>query len=121
MPSRQPRKIGSRRCVMHVTFMVGRGVGHVGDVAGELAERPLVLVGRGIVADEALDDDLGRGRHFEIDRLAAHQLGRLAAVGAHHVPLAHAGRNRRAGQERHDRIPADHARHRHGLACGRRT
>ena len=27
VPSRQPRKIGSRRCVIHVTFMVGRGVG----------------------------------------------------------------------------------------------
>ena len=27
VPSRQPRKIGSRRCVMHVTCIVGRGVG----------------------------------------------------------------------------------------------
>jgi hypothetical protein len=27
VPSSEPRKIGSRRCVMHVTFMVGRGVG----------------------------------------------------------------------------------------------
>jgi len=27
VPSRQPWKIGALRCVMHVIFMVGRGVG----------------------------------------------------------------------------------------------
>ena len=46
----------------------------VGDVAGELGERSLHLVGRGIGIDEALDHDLGARRHFQIDRLASHQL-----------------------------------------------
>src|SRR3981081_4736562 len=68
----------------------------VGHVARELAERPFALIGRGIVADGALDDDLRRSRHLEVDRLAAHQLRRLAAVGTHHVPFAQPGGQRRS-------------------------
>src|SRR5580698_672779 len=68
----------------------------VGDVAGIFAERSFHLVGGRIIADRALDDDLGAGRHFEIDGLAAHQLRRLAAIAAHHVVFADARRQRRA-------------------------
>ena len=66
---------------------------HVREMAGVLAERALQLPRGRIVVDHALDDDLGRGGHLEIDRLALHQLGRLASIGPHHVPLAHARRN----------------------------
>src|SRR5437870_7452542 len=92
---------------------------HVRDVTRELAKGSLCLIGRRVVADEALDDDLGAGRHLQVDRLAADELGRLAAICTHHVPLADAGRDRRARQERHDRIPADHAGHRHRLSARR--
>ena len=92
--------------------------GDVGDIAGELAEGPFPLVGRRVVADDPLDHDLGRGGHLEVDGLAAHQLGGLAPVAAHDVPLADAGGDGRAGEERHDGVPADDAGDRHGLAAG---
>src|SRR5687767_4591336 len=95
----------------------GRALGRqVGDVTGVLAERAFQLPRGRIVGDEAFDHDLRGRRHLEIDGLALHQLGGLAAIRAHHVPFAHAGRYRRASEERHDRIPADDARDRHRLA-----
>src|ERR1700730_9244399 len=62
----------------------------VGDVAGIFAERAFHLVRRRVIADEAFNDDLGAGRHFEVDALASHQLRRLAAIAAHDVVFAHA-------------------------------
>src|SRR2546428_1812914 len=89
---------------------------HVRDVAGELAERAFHFPRGRVVVDQALDDDLGRRWHVEVHRLATHELGRLPTIGAHHVPLADSGQDRRYGEERNDGVPADDAGHGHGLA-----
>ena len=89
--------------------------GKVRHIAGELAERSFNLIACGIVADISLEHDLRGGGNLEIDRFAANQLRGLAAVGAHHIPLAYPGHDRRSRQERHDGIPADHTSDRHGL------
>src|SRR5262249_17150640 len=68
--------------------------GEVRHIAGELPERTFGLEGRRVVADGPLDDDLRARRNLEIDRLATHQLRRLAPISAHHVPLAYTWRNR---------------------------
>src|SRR5262249_52457136 len=65
--------------------------------------------------DQALDDHLGARRHLQVDSLAAHHRHRRVAVGTKHVELAHAGRERAASEETHDRIPADHTGYRHLL------
>ena len=87
--------------------MVGRGVGR----------SETYPVNSGIGIDEALDHHLAACRHFEVDGLALHHLDRLTAVGAEHGELRHAGRQRAAAEEAHDRIPADDAGHRHLLAA----
>ena len=46
--------------------------------AGVVAERPLGDK-RLLRVDISLNDEVGAGRHFEIDRLAFHQLDRPAA------------------------------------------
>ena len=45
---------------------LGRAV--AGEIAGELGERPFHHVGGGVEPEIALDHDLGRRRHVEIDR-----------------------------------------------------
>ena len=46
--------------------------GKVGHITGKFPERPFGLVGRRVVADGPLDDDLRARRNLEIDRLATH-------------------------------------------------
>src|SRR5207244_3178948 len=64
------------------------------EIAGELAERPLGLAHAG--QDLALDDDLRRRGHGEIDPRARRDLERLAEEPADHLELADAGGGRRA-------------------------
>jgi hypothetical protein len=69
------------------------------DIAVELTKMAFNLIGCGIVSDEPLDDDLGARRHLEVDGPTALQLGRLAALAPHHVPLADADGYGRVGEE----------------------
>src|SRR5262249_50563929 len=72
-----------------------------------------------IIADVALDHDLGGSRDLKVHGLAAHQLRRLPPVSPHDVPLADPSRYGRSCQKRHDRIPADDACNRHRLLTRR--
>ena len=85
------------------------------EVAGELAERPFGLAHAG--QDLALDDDLGRRRHGEIDRRARRDLQRLAEESADHLELADVGGW--VGERAHgdERVQAERDRARQRLAA----
>ncbi len=85
------------------------------EVAGELAERPLGLAHAG--QDLALDDDLRRRGHGELDPRARRDLERLAEEPADHLELADVGG--RVGERAHrdERVQAERHRARQRLAA----
>ena len=83
------------------------------EIAGELGVRAFHHVSGGIEPEVALDHDLGRGRHVQVDALAFDEFDRCAADCAHHVVLAHALRHRRSREKVQRRLPADRHRDRH--------
>ena len=88
------------------------------DVAVAFAERAFRL--EQLRIDQAFDDDLGVGRHVEIDGDAFHRADRLAGERAGDAHLVHVdGELLRAG-EGHDRRAADDdgARASASSACG---
>ena len=100
--------MGSRRCVMAVRWSTGIAVGQ-GVVAGVVAERPLHP--RLLQVHVAFEDELGVGRHLQVDRAALHQIYRFAAqkAGEEHL-VQHAGQRRR-GRVGDGRVGADGHRH----------
>ena len=80
--------------------VVGEGV-----VARVVAERPLAA--HLVRAHITLEDDLSRGRHLDVDRLALDHLDRLVAQEAREDHLVDVARQRCRRRVRHDRVRAD--------------
>ena len=80
-----------------------------------LAERRFRLELAGI--DEAFDDDLGLGRHHQIDGLAFHDIDRAAGEPAGHGELVEMLGHLLHGGVRDNRRTADHDRAGHRFAA----